>query len=106
MAIICRDHYTMDECANALRHRKLPHQVRRRSGDFNPGSDTITVLTMYASKGLEFPVVVLPGIGQMPTAGEDEHEEARLFYVAATRATQRQVIGVGGDGKRGKKLVA
>ena len=29
-------------------------------------------------------------------ADEDEHEAARVFYVAATRATHRLVIGVGG----------
>ena len=36
----------------------------------------------------------------MPAKGEDEQEAARVFYVAATRATQRLVIGVGGDGQR------
>jgi hypothetical protein len=45
-----------------------------------------------SSKGLEFPVVAIPGVGQMPAPGQDEHEAARLFYVAATRATQRLVI--------------
>jgi ATP-dependent exoDNAse (exonuclease V) beta subunit len=34
----------------------------------------------------------------MPAKGEDEQEAAQVFYVAATRATQRLVIGVGGDG--------
>ncbi|MBK5206178.1 MAG: ATP-binding domain-containing protein [Polaromonas sp.] len=83
------------------KHHKLPHQVRKRSGDFSPNRDTITVLTMHVSKGLEFPVVALPGVGQMPAAGEDEHEEARLFYVGATRATQKLVITVSGEGDLG-----
>jgi superfamily I DNA/RNA helicase len=48
---------------------------------------------MKVSKGLEFPVVALPGVGHMPAEGEDEQEAARVFYVAATRATQRLVIG-------------
>ncbi|MCX7256469.1 MAG: NERD domain-containing protein [Polaromonas sp.] len=98
MAVICRDWATMDICANALWRRQLPCHMRKRSGDFNPGSDTITVLTMHACKGLEFPVVALPGIGHMPKAGEDEQEEARLFYVAATRATHRLVVTASGDG--------
>ena len=34
----------------------------------------------------------------MPAASEDEQEAARVFYVAPTRATQRLVIGVAGDG--------
>ena len=45
-------------------------------------------------------MVALPGVGHMPAAGEDEKEAARVFYVAATRATQRLVMGVGGDGGR------
>ena len=48
------------------------------------------------SKGLGFAVVALPGVGHVPVKGENEKEAARVFYVAATRATQRLVIGVGG----------
>lgn len=57
-----------------------------------PTSNKIKVMTMKVSKGLEFPVVALPGVGHMPAKGEDEKEAARVFYVAATRATQRLVI--------------
>ena len=46
------------------------------------------IMTMRVSKGLEFPVVALPGAGHMPAAGEDGQE-------AATRTTQRLVVGVG-----------
>ena len=53
---------------------------------------------MKVSKGLGFSVVALPGVGHMPAAGEDEADAARVFYVAATTATKRLVIGVGGDG--------
>jgi superfamily I DNA/RNA helicase len=88
----------VDECAAALRQRKLPHQVRRSAGSFDPNADTIKVLTMHASKGLEFPVVALPGIGHMPEAGTREVDEARLFYVAATRATQTLYITLSGTG--------
>ena len=61
-------------------------------------------MTMKVSKGLGFPVVALPGVGHMPAKGEGEKEAARVFYVAATRATQRLAIGVGGDGEFGVKL--
>ena len=59
---------------------------------------------MKVSKGLEFPVVALPGVGHMPAAGEDEKEAARVFYVAATRATQRLVITHSADGHISKFL--
>jgi hypothetical protein len=79
MAVICRHYSGMDECAYALNYKKLPHQVRKGSGSFHPNEDTIKVLTMHASKGLEFPVVALMGVGDMPAKGEDEKDEARLF---------------------------
>jgi Nuclease-related domain/UvrD-like helicase C-terminal domain/AAA domain len=104
MAILCADWKTMDLCADALNQRKLPFNVRKKPGDYNPSADAIQIMTMKVSKGLEFPVVALPGVGHMPAKGEDEQEAARVFYVAATRATQRLVIGVGGDGAFGNRL--
>ena len=104
MAVICRHYDEMDECAHALSRARLPHQVRKGSGSFNPDDDTIKVLTMHASKGLEFPVVALMGVGRMPAAGEDERDEARLFYVGATRATHRLVITVSGTRQFGQRL--
>ena len=104
MAILCPDYQTRDLCAQVLHQRQIPVQMRRSPGDFDPSSDTIKVMTMKVSKGLEFPVVALPGVGHMPAKGEDETEAARVFYVAATRAMQRLVIGVGGGGGFGSRL--
>ena len=55
-------------------------------------------------KGLKLPVLALPGLGHIPAPGEDETEAARVFYVAATRATQRLVITVSGDSGFGARL--
>ena len=106
MAIICRHYTEMERCAAVLRHRQLPHEVRKGSGTFHPLADTIKILTMHASKGLEFPVVAVSGAGHMPEDGHDETEEARLFYVAATRATQRLIIPLSGSGKFAARLAA
>jgi ATP-dependent exoDNAse (exonuclease V) beta subunit len=104
MAVLCRHHHEMIECAQALSRWQLPFEVRARSGNFHPHEDTIKVMTMHASKGLEFPVVALMGVGQMPAAGEDERDEARLFYVGATRATHKLFIPVNGTTGFGQKL--
>jgi superfamily I DNA/RNA helicase len=104
MAVLCADWKTMDLCAEALAQRRLPFNVRKRSGDFNPGANAIQIMTMKVSKGLEFPVVALPGVGHMPAPGEDEKDAARVFYVAATRATQRLVMTLSGDGRFGGLL--
>jgi superfamily I DNA and RNA helicase len=105
MAVLCADTKTRDLCARTLAQRKLPVENRLGSGDFDPTSNKIKVMTMKVSKGLEFPVVALPGVGHMPAAGEDEKEAARVFYVAATRATQRLVMGTGGNGVFGKNFL-
>jgi Nuclease-related domain/UvrD-like helicase C-terminal domain/AAA domain len=104
MAVLCANWNTRDLCAQVLRQRGLPLENRVNAGDFDPSSNKIKVMTMHASKGLEFPVVALPGVGHMPAPGEDEKEAARVFYVAATRATHRLLIGVGGDGGFGERL--
>jgi ATP-dependent exoDNAse (exonuclease V) beta subunit len=86
------------QCARTLAQCKLPVENRLGSGDFDATSNKIKAITMKVSKGLEFPVVALPGVGHMPAPGEDEKEAARVFYVAATRATQRLAITVSGNG--------
>jgi superfamily I DNA/RNA helicase len=106
MAVLCRDHESMEQCARALVQRKLPHRVRHRSGEFDPLANTIKVMTMHASKGLEFPVVAVAGAGQMPRSGEAPADEARLFYVAATRATHKLIVTVAGDGAFAQALTA
>jgi hypothetical protein len=105
MAVLCRRHELMDEFARELTKHGLPHRVRHRSGDFRPLEDTIKVMTMHASKGLEFPVVALAGVGEMPESGEDPQDEARIFYVAATRATHRLIVTASGAGAFGNLLV-
>ena len=56
------------------------------------------------SKGLGLTVVALHSMGYTPAPGEDEKEAARVFYVAATRATQRLVITVCGGAKFASQL--
>ena len=53
-----------DHLANALAQCKPPHRVRKRSGDYNPGTDAIQVMTMKVRKGLKFPVVALACAGR------------------------------------------
>ena len=80
--------------------------MRKKTEQFDPSQDRIKVVTLHVSKGLEFPVVALVGAGHMPAPGEDEREEAKLFYVGATRATQRLIIGLSGGGQFADRFAA
>jgi superfamily I DNA/RNA helicase len=69
--------------------------VRKRSGDYKPEEDAIKVITMHASKGLEWPVVAVMGEkGPDAKAAENQESmlEARVVYVATTRAMQRLLV--------------
>ena len=44
---------------------------------------------MQSSKGLEFPVVFLPCLDSMPAPSQEVGSEAKLLYVAMTRAIER-----------------
>ncbi len=64
--------------------------------NYNSESDTVVLMTLHASKGLEFPVVFIPGLEEgifpglqsMNDASEIE-EERRLAYVGITRAKEK-----------------
>ena len=66
-----------------------------RRGNKSAGTEMITLSTLHAAKGLEFPVVFIVGVeeGMIPYGNEDDPEaiaeEQRLFYVGVTRAGQR-----------------
>ena len=66
--------------------------------------DTINLLTVHASKGLEFPVVFICGLEEgllpyehtsscsTPQSINQLEEERRLFYVAMTRAQDEVIL--------------
>ena len=66
------------------------------SSDQEAGGDKVTLMTLHAAKGLEFPVVFMVGMeegifphGRIYEAGPAElEEERRLCYVGMTRARQ------------------
>lgn len=67
--------------------------------NYDKDAAAVTLMTIHSAKGLEFPVVFLPGMeenifpGLQSMSDENElEEERRLAYVAVTRAKERLFI--------------
>jgi len=59
---------------------------------FKPEDENVKLMTMHSSKGLEFPVVAVSGVGSMPVGNADPTAEAKLLYVAMTRSTEKLLV--------------
>jgi len=73
--------------AEFLEHIELDRSLER--GEESP--DSVTLITVHNTKGLEFRKVIITGLEQgiFPRddkQGDDLEEERRLFYVGVTRA--------------------
>lgn len=93
MAIVYRRYGVGQLLADVLARRGIPYQWQQdKAHSYSPVHDSVKLITMHSSKGLEFPLVCIPGIGAPSKEQSELQDEARLLYVAMTRATHELVM--------------
>lgn len=105
------DDYISQYSEMLLSHRETKNAGSRPDTEGNSVKkpEGLYLITMHASKGLEFDTVYVPGCqeGKIPSAKsqteEEIEEERRMFYVAMTRARQELLI-TAYQGKTGKDI--
>ena len=98
-AILCATHKVGERLESALDPALNPRFMPSR--ELDPDHQGVTITTMHAAKGLEFPVVVVAAVedGIVPwkarsTEDKEDHEAQfrRLFYVACSRSMNRLLV--------------
>ncbi|MFL6123582.1 UvrD-helicase domain-containing protein [Actinophytocola sp.] len=95
-----------DRCGDDLERFLTELSLGVEVDTWDPRADRISLLTLHASKGLEFPVVFVVGCadgllplrwpGTRPTE-EETSEERRLLFVGMTRAQRHLYLSYAGD---------
>jgi DNA helicase-2/ATP-dependent DNA helicase PcrA len=85
-----------ERCGEDLDRFRAELALGAQVDTWDPRADRVSLLTLHAAKGLEFPVVFLVGCedgllplrfgGAGPRTDQDAAEERRLFFVGMTRA--------------------
>lgn len=96
MAVLFRTNQHGERIGQHLSRAHVPVSLQRK---LDPSEDSVKLLTFHSSKGLEFPVVFIPFLESMPYMQDDIAGEAKLLYVAMTRAIDRLLISYHGDSR-------
>ena len=95
MCVLYCHNWMGNALAMAMANANIPYTWLKDSltkRQFNLANDTVKLITMHSSKGLEFPTVATCGIGSLGVDEERVEEDAKLLYVAMTRATENLLI--------------
>jgi len=94
IAVICHRNDQCERISQALARCGIAHRMANARGrsELFGGPPSVKLLTMHSSKGLEFGLVFIPSICGLPRREQTAHDDARLLYVAMTRALDTLVL--------------
>lgn len=95
MCVLYRNKQQGKQIEAKLKASGIPYQwlsTPRAKKAFHFTESSVKLMTIHSSKGLEFPMVVIAGLGFMPMKNVDVVSEAKLLYVAMTRSTEKLLL--------------
>ena len=107
VCLACHSKYLAERIANYLDSRGIPVARHISTGEkraFDSRADTVKVMTMHSSKGLEFSFVVIPGVDALPRKQDEVTVDAKLLYVAMTRSTDKLLLTASGNSQFVERL--
>ncbi|AGA32824.1 DNA helicase II related protein [Thioalkalivibrio nitratireducens DSM 14787] len=101
VAVLYNRYAQGERLARRLQHDGIPHQWlcdSARKKAYDSEADSVALMTLHSSKGLEFERVIVIGIGELDAGDEGRQQSARLLYVGMTRAKRYLVMTSSGAG--------
>jgi superfamily I DNA/RNA helicase len=93
MAVLYRNYEPTGKAINELFSKQGIPLTWKDAINFGEQQNTVKLLPFQSSKGLEFPLVAIPGADLLFSPSSDvPQDEAKLLYVAMTRATNTLII--------------
>ncbi len=89
MAVLAATQHHGRQFSAHLHREGIPHSwlgSKARKLAYSSEENRVTIVTIHSSKGLEFPRVIILGVGQLRDDDERLQDNARLLYVGMTRA--------------------
>ncbi len=100
IAVLYAAHAQGAQLARGLKKAGMPHQWlanRDSKMAYDSEAESVALMTVHSSKGLEFERVIMTGIGQMKDSDDERTQSARVIYVGMTRARNYLVVANSGD---------
>ena len=107
MAVLYVNNHQGEKMAKYLNDEDIPHtwlKAKPAKSQYDAANDKVTVLTMQSSKGLEFPRVIIIGVGSMKDSKEQLQQSARLLYVGMTRAQNCLLITTSASNEYSRRI--
>lgn len=104
MGVIVPSHVLVRDYVQALKRAGISARAVGQGSPIDLAADSVHVVTAHSSKGLEFPVAIVPHVGEATYPGQVSHGQApdeqqenrdakqRLLYVALSRACRHLVM--------------